>query len=219
MPEWWECLLRMLMAIGLGFAIGIERQLSLKVAGIRIHSLVAGGAALFTVISKYAFFDSESFNAAQVAAQIVTGIGFLGAGMILHRQNAAVHGLSSAAAIWATAAIGMAAGAGMYWIALGAAGIMIVIQLIFHIPLRIFKEKHYNEIKISYTSTEEDCSLIVKKLFNITSFTEFRAERTDGEIVYFAVIHTKMQIDATFIRNALNEYPFILYLEKTESDR
>ena len=218
MPEWWECLLRMLMAIGLGFAIGIERQLSLKVAGIRIHSLVAGGAALFTVISKYAFLDSESFNAAQVAAQIVTGIGFIGAGMILHRQNA-VHGLSSAAAIWATAAIGMATGAGMYWVALGATGIMIVVQLIFHIPLRIFKEKHYNEIKISYTSTEEDCSLIVKKLFNITSFTEFRAERTDGEIVYFAVIHTKMQIDATFIRNALKDYPFILYLEKTESDR
>ena len=87
MPEWLEYLLRILMAVGLGFVIGIERQLRLKVAGIRTHALVAAGACLFMIISKYGFGDSTQFDASRIASQVVSGISFIGAGMILHRQQ------------------------------------------------------------------------------------------------------------------------------------
>ena len=218
LPEnllWLECVLRVLIAIVLGFALGVERQLRLKVAGIRIHVVVAAGAALYTVVSMYGFHETD---AARVAAQIVTGIGFIGAGMIMHRQNA-VHGLTSAAGIWLTSAIAMATGAGMYLVALCATVLTILIQLFLHIPLRLFTEKHSNEIRVSFTCPTEDCTQTIKNLFEIKNFTDFKAERVDGEIIYNAVIHTRKQIDATFISKTINDYPYIISLEKNESDR
>lgn len=212
---WLECILRVLLAIVLGFALGVERQLRLKVAGIRIHVVVAAGAALFTIVSVFGF---DAAGSSRVAAQIVTGIGFIGAGMIMHRHTA-VHGLTSAAGIWLTAAIAMTCGAGMYLIALGATVLTILIQLFLHLPLRFFKEKHYNEIRITFKCTEDDCITTIKNLFGITFFTEFKAERTDGEIIYNAVIHTRQQVDAVFISKTVNDYPYIISLEKTESDR
>lgn len=207
---WLECILRVLFAIIIGFALGVERQLRLKVAGIRIHVVVAAGAALFTVVSIYGFSDSDT---SRVAAQIVTGIGFIGAGTIMHRQNA-VHGLSSAAGIWLTAAIAMTVGAGMYLVALCTTVLTILIQVFLHLPLRLFKEKHYNEIKVLFKSPTDDCAQTIKDLFEITSFTEFKAERIDGEIICKAVINTKKQIDATFISKAINDYTYIISIEK-----
>ncbi len=93
MPDWVEYLLRILMAVGLGIVIGIERQLRFKVAGIRTHAVVAAGACIFMVISKYGFSDSNTFDASRIASQVVSGISFIGAGMILYRQQS-VHGLT-----------------------------------------------------------------------------------------------------------------------------
>ena len=215
---WLECLIRIFLAIFFGFALGVERQLRLKVAGIRTHVVVAAGAALFTIVSKYGFEKDVYYNAAQIAAQVVTGIGFLGAGMILHRRNA-VHGLTSAAGIWLTAAIAMATGAGMYWVALGATILIIIVQLFLHLPLRLFKEKHLNEIQVVFKSPNENCPDIVKTLFGITSFSEFKAERKGDEIVYSAVVTTKLPITAAFIYKTVTENPFIISVEKVESDR
>lgn len=215
--RWLECLLRILLAMLLGFTLGVERQLRLKVAGIRTHVVVAAGAALFTLVS-FGFGDFYGGDPARIAAQVVSGIGFLGAGMIMHKETA-VLGLTSAAGIWLTAAIAMAAGAGMYYVALGATVLIVLIQLFLHLPLRLFKDKHYNEIKITFKSDEEDCPQIIKKLFDITSFTEFKATRVEEDIIYMAVIHTRKQIDASFILSVLKDYPFVISLEKLESDR
>ena len=218
MPEnllWLECLLRILLAIALGVALGLERQLRLKVAGIRTHAVVSAGACLFVIVSIYGFPDSD---ASRVAAQVVSGIGFIGAGMILHRQNA-VHGLTSAAGIWLTAAIGMAAGAGMYIVSAGATALIILIQLFLHLPIRIFREKHFTEIKVAFNSPTEDSPTVIKNIFEITNFTEFKAERQGEDIIYFAVLHTKRDINAEFIYNMVNDYPFLISVEKTESDR
>lgn len=212
---WLECILRVLIAIVLGFALGVERQLRLKVAGIRIHAVVAAGAALFTVVSLYAFTEAGN---SRVAAQIVTGIGFIGAGTIMHK-NTAVHGLTSAAGVWLTAAIGMTAGSGMYLVALLTTVLTIVIQLLLHLPLKLLKEKHYNEIRVTFKSQTDDNIQTIKRLFEITYFTEFKAVRVDGEVVYNAVIHTRKQVDATFVRTAIDDYPYIISLEKIESDR
>src|SRR2546430_13381915 len=120
----WEAVLRLVVAAGLGAAIGLERELREREAGIRTHLLVSLGSALFTIVSAYGFHEFLTSGASvvradptRIAAQIVTGIGFLGAGAII-REGLSVRGLTTAATLWVVAAIGMACGAGWYWAAL-----------------------------------------------------------------------------------------------------
>jgi putative Mg2+ transporter-C (MgtC) family protein len=136
---WAEILLRVGLAAALGGAIGFERELREREAGLRTHMLVSVGAALFTLVSAYAWtdwrFSTENglvFDPTRIAAQIVTGIGFLGAGAII-RQGLSVRGLTTAATLWVVAAIGMASGAGYYT----AAAITTVLVLVSLWPLRL----------------------------------------------------------------------------------
>ena len=120
---------RLALGLILGAAIGFERELHRQPAGFRTHSLVALGSALFTIISAYGFAGS-SVDPTRIAAQIVSGIGFIGAGTILqHRGN--IRGLTTAASLWSVAAIGMAAGAGLLALALiGTLLILVVLSLL-----------------------------------------------------------------------------------------
>jgi putative Mg2+ transporter-C (MgtC) family protein len=111
---WPEVLLRIFVAAALGGAIGLERELRERQAGLRTHLVVSVGSALFTLVSAYGFHGFEGkVDPTRIAAQIVSGIGFLGAGAII-RQGLSVRGLTTAASLWLVAAIGMASGAG-YW--------------------------------------------------------------------------------------------------------
>ena len=109
-----QLVIRLLAAALLGAAIGYERELRTKSAGIRTHVLVALGSALFMIISIYGFKDVKQFDAARVAAGVVTGIGFLGGGIIIKLQKSHIIGLTTAAGLWVTAAIGLAVGCGMF---------------------------------------------------------------------------------------------------------
>lgn len=123
-----EMVLRLLLAVGLAALIGLERQHAGKPAGLRTHLLVCIGAALFTIASIYGF--GESGDAARVAAGVVAGVGFLGAGAIISTREGILVGLTTAASIWAVAAIGLAAGAGLYILApVATAVVMIVLRL------------------------------------------------------------------------------------------
>ena len=125
-----DLIFHVLVAFALGGVIGLERERRAKVAGLRTHMLVAGGSALFTVGS-YALFAGQGTvqDPARVAAQIVTGIGFLGAGAII-RSGGTVSGLTTAASIWMAAAVGMVAGAGGYALAIvSTAAAVIVLRL------------------------------------------------------------------------------------------
>ena len=155
-------LLNILLAVVLGFAIGYERKLRYKEAGIRTHTIVCAGSALMMVVSKYGF-GGEDADASRVAAQIVAGVGFLGAGIIVYRKHE-VHGLTTAAGVWATAGVGMAAGAGLYVIAAGATVILIGVQCLFHIRCKFFQTKKYFQVKIVFTSSggEND---VIKEIF------------------------------------------------------
>ena len=133
-PELWvqvEYLVRILVAACLGLLIGSERKNRNKSAGIRTHVIVALGAALIMVVSKYGFMDVEKADAARVAAQVVSGIGFLGAGVIFVRNNL-VNGLTTAAGIWATAGVGLALGSGMYVVGISSALLVLFIQFVMH---------------------------------------------------------------------------------------
>jgi putative Mg2+ transporter-C (MgtC) family protein len=137
--HWDEALLRLALAAALGGAIGVERELRDREAGLRTHLLVSLGSALFTIVSAYGFHAFLSSGASvvradptRIAAQIVTGIGFLGAGAII-RQGLSVRGLTTAATLWVVAAIGLAVGAGYY----SGALITTAVVLFSLYPLRI----------------------------------------------------------------------------------
>jgi putative Mg2+ transporter-C (MgtC) family protein len=123
-----DLILRLLVAAVLGAAVGLEREFHDHPAGTRTHLLVAVGSALFTVLSVHGFADQgANVDPTRIAAQIVTGIGFLGAGAIIH-YGTSVKGLTTAASLWATAAIGLASGVGLYVLAV-VTTVLVVVSL------------------------------------------------------------------------------------------
>ena len=151
----WEILVRLLVAAALGGAIGIERELRERDAGFRTHLLVSVGAALFTLISAYAWTDFEfgrangvTFDPTRIAAQIVTGIGFLGAGAII-RHGLSVRGLTTAATLWIVAAVGMACGAGFYWAAvIGTAIALVSLGPLRFVSRRVLDRPHHRRLAV-----------------------------------------------------------------------
>ena len=133
---------RLVLAAICGILIGYERKNRAKEAGVRTHCVVACASALMMVLSKYAYSDIietygelSKVDPSRVASGVVSGIGFLGAGMIfVHKKT--VTGLTTAAGIWATSGIGMAIGAGMYVVGIGAALIILLIQVVLHMSPR-----------------------------------------------------------------------------------
>lgn len=131
-----DWLLRIVVAVICGAIIGYERTIQRKSAGVRTHIVVAMASALFMIVSKYGFADllnmhGIALDPSRIAAQIVTGISFIGAGTILVRREQ-ISGLTTAAGVWAVAAIGMAVGAGMYAIGILTTIFLFFVQMIFH---------------------------------------------------------------------------------------
>ena len=128
----WDLILRLVIAAVLGGLIGLERETGRRPAGLRTYMLVCLGSALFTVLSIYAFpRDGTTRDTARVAAQVVVGIGFLGAGTLWRSRNM-VHGLTTAAGLWVVAAIGMAVGSGFVLLAAASTTLVLVILAILH---------------------------------------------------------------------------------------
>lgn len=128
--------IRIILAGVCGGIIGVERTLRQKDAGFRTHIIVAMGAALMVIISKYGFLDivfldSVQVDVSRVASNIITGISFLGAGMIFVK-GISIKGLTTAAGIWVTAAVGMAMGAGLYIVAIVSVVLLLLVQIVFH---------------------------------------------------------------------------------------
>lgn len=122
----WMLILRLVAAGLMGGLIGLERELRAKEAGVRTHFIVALGSALFMIISQYAF-DGQQHDASRVAAQVVSGIGFIGAGVIIFQKNV-VRGVTTAAGLWVAAAIGLSCGGGLYIVA-GAVTLLTILCL------------------------------------------------------------------------------------------
>lgn len=144
-------IIRMLFSAVCGAFIGFERSRRQKDAGIRTHMIVALGAALAMIVSKYGFFDLLQYeglraDASRIASNVITGVGFLGAGVIFVK-DVSIKGLTTAAGIWATASVGLAIGAGMYTVGIGATLVMILFQLFFHKFFRSF-ENTVNEFTV-----------------------------------------------------------------------
>jgi putative Mg2+ transporter-C (MgtC) family protein len=163
-----ELLARLLLAAVLGGAIGAERELNDQPAGLRTHMLLTIGACLFTLISAYGFGGGT--DPSRIAAQIVTGIGFLGGGAIV-RHGLTVKGVTTAASIWATASVGVAIGAGSY--VLGVGGAVLVVGTLFGL-------RRADELLHRWGVTREEYAIETQPGFDVERVVELvRREKVD----------------------------------------
>ena len=181
-----ELALRILFAGLLGAAIGFERKNRNKLAGVRTHAIVALGAALMMVVSKYGFSDVDKFDASRVASQIVSGVGFLGAGIIFVRNNNSVSGLTTAAGIWATAGVGMSMGAGQYFIATLSTVMILVMQVVFHRVRFLANEAFQEDMRIvlqhSDNAVKDLEDYIMNEKIEIKSIKISKADKTLSKV-------------------------------------
>ena len=193
----YEYMVRLIIAGALGALIGLEREKRFKEAGLRTHFLVAIGSAVFMLVSKYAFNDIIGedivLDPSRVAAAIPSGIGFLGAGMILV-QRTSIQGLTTAAGIWATAGIGLAIGAGMYEIGIFS-GLLVIVGLEF--LKRLFNPVIPKVMKLNIdVTTNETIQQIIgelsKKNIAIKDY-QVKSKQTDDEVIYSVMIKFQSQ--------------------------
>lgn len=199
-------LLSLLTAVICGAVIGIERTFRQKEAGIRTHIIVALGSALVMVVSKYGFIDIPNYDAARLAAQVVSGISFLGAGIIVYKGS--VKGLTTAAGVWTTAGIGLAAGAGMYGIAIYATIVLLIVQIAIH---KVVPVENTSTAAISLKllddaeSVENITNELKKHHYTIISSN---VEKKSGKIACLFTVKSKSHINPDDINALLcnNEY-------------
>ena len=209
-------LIPILIAAFLGAVIGFERKKRSKEAGIRTHALVCMGSALMMVISKYAFSDSGDFDAARVAAQIVTGIGFLGAGTIVFK-NRSIHGLTTAAGIWSAAGVGMAAGGGLYVLAAGATVLIVFIQFVLHIDCKLLSTRKIYRLHIFFKNDNDEANEI-KEIFEVKHFHQVHVSRDNGSITCDVTIDTPMLYSSERLNKIMKDYPYIVSIHRIEED-
>lgn len=184
----WTLIIRLVVACVLAFAVGIDREYRAKDAGLKTHFLVALGSALFMIISRYGFGNSTQVDFSRVAAQVVSGIGFIGAGTIIF-QKQIVRGLTTAASLWATSGIGMAAGAGLYAIAVAATLLTLFgLEAFGYIFKKIGGRRIYISILINNKQTAQTVYEELKKVgYQILSYDLSKLDRADGYRVEIVV--------------------------------
>lgn len=216
-----DMIVRLVVAAICGFMIGFERKSRSKEAGIRTHAIVCMAAALLMVISKYGFFDimfatnSKGTDGSRVASQIVTGIGFLGAGIIFYRRDM-LHGLTTAAGIWATAAIGMAIGAGMYIIGVVSTAILIIMQILLHKPYKVFRTRTMTSLRMTVCMEDADIINKIQYIFSTKKFLRFKTISTDTGVIADIELVTPKSFTELEIYEIVRSNTFIKTLEKTD---
>ena len=199
-----EFLVKMILATSMGAIIGFERKSRNKEAGIRTHAIVCLASALMIIVSKYGFFDVDEYDAARVAAQVVSGIGFLGAGLIFIKNNA-VNGLTTAAGIWATAGIGLAMGAGLYGVAIGGTFLIVIIQTLMHKDTFLNKD----HLTITFEISLEDSFNTIREIRSCLE--RFRLEIQNVEVIKksrFVIVRFYTVVPLDFEREHLEDLIF-----------
>lgn len=213
-------LVRILAATLCGAIIGFERTKRSKEAGIRTHCIIAVGAALIMIISKYGFADlvnavgftegTRGADPGRIAAQVVTGISFLGAGVIFKNGNT-VKGLTTAAGIWAMAAVGMACGAGMYGIAFVVTLVILAVQLIMH-WFNVGNDAYSTgEIRITFVDTPEIRAELKKKQkeLGIDIISSRISAGADGTMTMNLQVRMKSTIPFSEVVSFMDQHPEI----------
>ena len=209
----WDFIIRLLLATLLGAVIGIEREYHAKEAGVRTHLLVALGSCLFMILSVYGFDfmldrDHVSFDPSRIASQVVTGIGFIGAGTII-LQKQMVRGLTTAAGLWVTAAIGLACGNGMYVVAVVTTVIVLVSLGLINVYLPYFsqKERHITFLAEDYTVMTEILERLRQEKITVLNYEMHKsAEENDGKMLVTLEIRMKRYDNVKGITSILKNF-------------
>ena len=205
-------LLRIVLAALIGVVMGIERRQRQKEAGIATHVIVATASALFTIIST-SIAKSAGNDGERIAAAVVTGVGFLGAGIIFFRRET-TRGLTTAAGIWATAAMGMCVAVGQIIVAFGVLALIMAVQLILHCKPVVQKgRKHMLFIKFVYSDEIKD-KLI--NHFGCDNFHRFKLTKDNNNMIAEAVVYTKKNFYANELSQLLSDNADILSVERLE---
>lgn len=216
---YWDFALRLFVAGMMGVAVGLEREYRSKEAGYRTHFLVALGSALMMIVSQYGFddvlvTDLVRLDPSRVAAQVVSGIGFIGAGTIILLHKQIVRGLTTAAGIWATSGIGLSIGAGMYFVGI-AATILVLVGL--EALSFFFKNMGLRSVLLEYSTTDRDSSRSVYTLlsnhgFMISSYEMMEVpDAVEGKMyVVSMVIKNKCKDEEGMLSMLLQEFPEII---------
>lgn len=220
----WHFIVRMLVSIVCGFAIGLERKSRSKEAGIRTHAIVCLASCLFMILSKYLtaplFSDisGNSFDgdATRIAAQVVTGIGFLGAGIIMYRRDV-MHGLTTAAGIWATSAIGMAIGGGFIVTGVCATAIILLMQLVFHLPIKAFTTRHIALIKMQIWIENDDVLNQILEKLGTNKVSSYKVKQVGESLIANVEVATMDTLDPIQFNALIREFPtHLLSIERTD---
>ena len=209
-------ILRLLLAAVCGCIIGYERKNRGKGAGVRTHTIVALAAALMMIVSKYGFADIVNYpgvkeaDPARIAAQVVSGIGFLGAGMIYFNRHL-VKGLTTAAGIWATAGVGLAMGAGLYVIAVVATVLIVLSQIILHKNYKILHMPSEEILTATISDNEEAMDFLHNMLdkYNISVGGMKCRKKDDGLIEVEMDVSIDSDIDYDSILREFKDSQFI----------
>ena len=203
-----ELLLRIFVAMILGMIIGNERKNRMKSAGMRTHALVALGSALIMVVSKYGFTDTVQGDGARLAAQVVSGVGFLGAGMIFVRHNL-VSGLTTAAGVWTTAGIGLTIGSGMYFVGILSAVMMVIMQNVSHRFSYFSNNSSSGQIRMTVAnrqgSVEEIEREILKSKIDIQSVQIHKSDKEKMKLEFEVIYPQKLNKPKLFCALAERE--------------
>ena len=220
----WHFIVRMLIAVVCGFVIGLERKSRSKEAGIRTHAIVCLAACLFMILSKYLasplFSDiaGSGFtgDATRIASQVVTGIGFLGAGIIMYRRDV-MHGLTTAAGVWATAAIGMALGAGFVVTGVCATAIIVILQLIFHLPVKAFTTRHISVIRMTLWLEKDGLLNQITEVLGSKKITSYKLKKSDDKMIANVEVSTTDEFSIDKINEVMRKFPeHVLSIERAD---
>jgi putative Mg2+ transporter-C (MgtC) family protein len=199
-----DIILKILLAAMLGGIIGLERELSHKEAGLRTNILIAIGSTLITILSFKIAAMSPGADPARLTAQIVSGIGFLGAGAIIQARFA-VHGLTTAATIWTVAAIGIAVGSGFYLVAFLVAIFVVIVLTVFKLLLAYLEKQKQNFVYL--ISTEEKAALLVDIRQVLTElnihYSSARLNRKDSSYEFEIIFTTSENKNREFIEKIM----------------
>ncbi|MBR4148858.1 MAG: MgtC/SapB family protein [Rikenellaceae bacterium] len=184
----WTLIIRLVVACLLAFVVGLDRECRAKDAGLKTHFLVSLGSALFMIISRYGFDNSTQVDFSRVAAQVVSGIGFIGAGTIIF-QKQIVRGLTTAASLWSVSAIGMAAGAGMYAVAVAATLLTLIgLEAFGYIFKKLAARRIYISILVDNKQMAQTVYLDLKKVgYQILSYEMNKLDNAEGYRVAIVV--------------------------------
>ena len=214
-----ELLARLVVAGICGSLIGYERKNRLKEAGVRTHIIVALGAALIMIVSKYGFADVLSLKGyaldpSRIAAQIVSGIGFLGAGMIFVRKQA-INGLTTAAGVWTTAGVGIAIGAKLYFLGVAATALVLLVQIILHKNFRWMHLPATEQINIAFNENTDAISFVQEKFAaNHIEILNLKAEKTgDGLLDVELYVKLPQKYDVSRLMNLFKDNPHVRSIE------